>query len=119
MKRVAVSCLLIALTAGSAAAQIGGGLSRPPDPIDQARQRAMAPVPKLPPPQAPSERWVPERRVYSPEFQREVVVPGHYERRITDQQYSVPPQIIYGPRGENPIAIPGGQRPPADQRQGP
>ena len=114
-----MSIALVAITAGSASAQIGGSLGRPPDPIDQARQRALDPVPKLPPPQMPSERWVPERRTYSPEFQRDVVVPGHYEGRISDQQYSVPPQIIYGPRGENPITIPGGQRPPADLRQSP
>ena len=119
MKRVGVAMLLVVLGAASAAAQIGGGLTRPPDPIDQARQRAMTPVPKLPSPQPPSERWVPERRMYSPEYQRDVVIPGHYEGRITDQQYSVPPQIIYGPRGENPITIPGGQRPPADLRQSP
>ena len=119
MKSVAVFLVVIALTAGSAAAQIGGSLGRPPDPIDQARQRAMTPVPKLPPPQAPAERWVPERRIFSPEFQREVVVPGHYEGRISDQQYSVPPQTIYGPHGESPIVIPGGPRPPADQRQSP
>ena len=67
----------------------------------------------------PTQVWVPERRLYSPELGRELVVPGHYESRISDQQYSVPPITGYGPRGENPVLIPGGSRPPADVRQGP
>jgi hypothetical protein len=96
-----------------------GNLGRPPDAIDQARQRALAPVPRAPVPAAPVQRWVPERRLYSPELGREIVVPGHYETRISDQQYAVPPLTGYGPRGENPVFIPGGERPPANLRQGP
>jgi hypothetical protein len=94
-------------------------LGRPPDAIDQARQRALTPVPRTPAVAPPAQRWVPERRFYSPEFGREIVVPGHHERRISDQQYAVPPLTGYGPRGENPVFIPGGERPPADLRQGP
>ena len=89
------------------------------DPIEQARRRALAPVPKVTAPPAPTSVWVPERRYYSGELQREIVVPGHYETRITDQQSNVPPLTGYGPQGQNPVYIPGGQRPPADLRQGP
>jgi hypothetical protein len=94
-------------------------LARPPDAIDQARQRALTPVPRAPGIPVPAQRWVPERRFYSAELGREIVVPGHYETRITDQQYQVPPLTGYGPRGGNPVFIPGGPRPPADVRQGP
>jgi hypothetical protein len=94
-------------------------LARPPDAIDQARQRALAPVPRTPIAAPPAQVWVPERRFYSSELGRQIVVPGHYETRITDQQYAVPALTGYGPRGENPVPIPGGTRPPADLRQGP
>jgi hypothetical protein len=92
---------------------------RPADAIDQARRRALAPIPKAPGLPATADRWVPERRFYSSEYQREIVIPGHYESRITDQQYAVPPITGYGPSGQNPVFFPGGERPPADQRQGP
>jgi hypothetical protein len=95
------------------------GLGRPPDAIDQARQRALAPIPRTPGVPVPTQQWVPERRFYSPELGRELVVPGHYEGRLSGQQYSVPPMTGYGPQGQNPVAIPGGERPPADLRQGP
>lgn len=88
------------------------------DAIDQARQRALAPIPQAPGPPPPSDRWVPERRVFSSEYQREIIIPGHYESRITGQQYVVPPLTGYGTRGELPVVIPGGDRPPADQRPG-
>ena len=113
---IAPLVLLAAVSAAGAQSVIPG---RPPDPIDQARSRALAPVPKAPVQPSPSERFVPERRFYSPELGREIVVPGHYESRITDQQYVAPPLTGYGPRGERPVLIPGGPRPPADRRQGP
>src|SRR5262245_1875019 len=94
-------------------------LGRPPDVIDQARQRALAPIPQAPGIATPGERWVPERRFFSPQYGREIVVPGHYETRINDQQYAVPPVTGYGPQGQTPVFIPGGERPPADVRQGP
>ena len=107
---------LTSIPAGAPITSIPG---RSSDPIDQARRRALAPIPKAPGLPATADRWVPERRFYSSEYQREIVIPGHYERRITDQQYAVPPITGYGPSGQNPVFFPGGERPPADQRQGP
>ncbi|HEV8438710.1 MAG TPA: hypothetical protein VGT40_11490 [Methylomirabilota bacterium] len=92
---------------------------RPPSPIDQVREQALrrsAPLP-LPPP--PAERWVPERQLYVPEVGRPLVVPGHYERRISDQQYAVPTLPAYDITSGLTVVVPGGQRPPADLRQGP
>ena len=92
---------------------------RPPTPLDQVREQAMRRSPPLPLPPAPSERWVAERRVYAPELGREVVLPGHYERRISDQLYDVPTLPAYDITRGRTMIIPGGQRPPADLRQGP
>ena len=92
---------------------------RGPDAIDQARQRALAPIPQAPGlPPAPSNQWVPERRIFSSEYQREIIIPGHYESQLTGQQSTVPTLPGYGRRGELPVVIPGGNRPPADQRPG-
>jgi len=115
---------LILCALGVAAPAVAGAQSMPPlgrrpDVIDQARQRALAPVPQGPMTPAPGQTWVPERRFFSPQYGRELVIPGHYETRISPQQSAVPPITSYGPLGENPILIPGGDRPPADVRQGP
>ena len=92
---------------------------RGPDAIGQARQRALAPIPQAPGlPSAPSDQWVPERRVFSSEYQREIIIPGHYESQITGQQSTVPALPGYGTRGELPVVIPGGERPPPSQRPG-
>jgi hypothetical protein len=92
---------------------------RGPDAIDQARQRALAPIPQAPGlPAPPADQWVPERRVFSSEYQREIIIPGHYESQITGQQSTVPTLPGYGTGGQLPVVIPGGVRPPADQRPG-
>ena len=85
---------------------------RGPDAIDQARQRALAPIPQAPGlPAPPSDQWVPERRVFSSEYQREIIIPGHYESQLTGQQSTVPTLPGYGTRGELPVVIPGGVGP--------
>ncbi len=105
--------------------QIGGPAQgalqqlRPPSPLEQVREQALRRSPPLPLPAPPSERWVPDRRVRVPELGRDVLIPGHYERRITDQQYAVPPLPAFDIKGGGTVTIPGGQRPPADLRQGP
>lgn len=79
----------------------------------------MRPSPPLPLPAPPGKRWVPERRAYLPELGRNVLIPGHYERRISDQHYSVPPLGAYDIAGGGSVTIPGGERPPADLRRAP
>lgn len=120
---------LVVATAASAQVipppQIGGpaqgalGQLRPPSPIDQVREQSMRRLPPLPLPAPPSERWVPDRRVYAPELGRDLLIPGHYERRISDQQYVASPLPAYDTGSGFAVAIPGGARPPADLRQGP
>ena len=109
----------MAMGAGAAGAQGSLPSVRPPDAIDRARGMATKPLPGVPPPPPVEERWVPERRFYSPQLGQEVVVPGHYERRITDQQSQVPPlNAITRPDGRQ-IPIPGGEHPPAEIRSAP
>lgn len=91
----------------------------PPTPLEQVREQALRRSPPLPLPPAPAERWVPERQVFAPELGRMVLVPGHYERRISDQLYAVPTLPGYDIRGGMTIIVPGGERAPADLRQGP
>src|SRR5262245_41645074 len=96
ISRLALSTALVAgLLADSAdAARAQGRMPlptlRPPDAIDRAQGMATRPLPGAPPPAPVEERWVPERRLWSQELGTVVVVPGHYERRITDQRYRVP-----------------------------
>jgi hypothetical protein len=92
---------------------------RPPSPLDQVRESAMRRSPALPLPTPPAERWVPEQRVYAPEVGRNLVIPGHYERRISDQQYAVPPLPAYDVNSGTMVVLPAAQRPPANLSQGP
>jgi hypothetical protein len=134
MKPFVASLLVLAwsTTASMASAQtiaplrIGGPAQsalqqlHPPTPIEQVREQAMRRPAPLPLPEPAAERLVPERRLRLPEFgNREVVIPGHYERRISDQQYVVPTLPAYELNGGLAGIVPGGNRPPADVRQGP
>lgn len=104
---------------GPAVAQRALPLVRPPDAIDRAQGLATRPLPGTSPAPVVEERWVPERRFYSPRVGGQIVVPGHFERRITDQQYQVPPlNAITRPDGRQ-IPIPGREHPPADIRSAP
>ena len=91
----------------------------PPSPIEQVREQAMRQYPTPPAPAPPDEQWVPEQRTYSTELGRVVIIPGHYERRITDQQYAVPPLPAYDVNSGMTFTLPGGQRLPAELRPGP
>ena len=91
----------------------------PPSPLEQVRQQSMKQAPPLPPPAPPIEQWVAERQVFAPDLGRVVVVPGHYERRISDQLYSVPTLQVFDGTSGTPIIVPGSDRPPVDVRQGP
>jgi hypothetical protein len=116
--RRAIVIVSVLLAAAPAVAQgLPGG--RPPDAIDRARGLATQPFGTLPAPERPTERYVPPSRVYSPAQGREVLVPGHYERDVNGQRVVVPPLVTTTPDGRNPVVVPGGERPPLEQRGGP
>jgi hypothetical protein len=110
------SLLLVAAPTVSAQGLPGG---RPVDAIDRARGLATQPFGTPPPPTLPSERYVPPRRVYSPAQGRDVLVPGHYERDVNRQRVEVPPLVTTTPDGRNSTVVPGGERPPVEQRAAP
>jgi len=91
----------------------------PPSPLEQVTRQSLQQAPPLPPPTPQGEQWVPERQVFAPDLGRVVVVPGHYERRISDQLYSVPTLQVFDGTNGTPMIVPGSDRPPIDVRQGP
>ena len=118
MNIVGAALALGLLVLATAAAQgLPGG--RRPDAIDQARGLATQPFQTPTMPDRPAERWVSPRRVYSPELGRDVLVPGHYERDVNGQRVERPPLVITTPEGGSPTILPGGERPPVEQRGGP
>src|SRR5438309_1676601 len=66
--------------------------------LDQITNSVTRPVPTLPPPtgQLPSDVWVPDRIVPVPDQPGGLIVPGHWERRLSDHQNYVPP-LAAGP----------------------
>ncbi len=87
--------------------------------LQQVKATAMRPLPSVPAPAHPKEEWVPERRVWIPGLGVFATVPGHWERRISDTQSSVPALVIFRADDRSPLMIPPGERPSADIRSGP
>lgn len=100
--------------------QLGGGTpgSRA---IEQAERSATRSLPPLPP--APSPRpdmvWVPDRWVALPGRAPSVHVPGHWERRISEQEFHVPALTVCDPGNGACTTVPAGVRGPADTRREP
>jgi hypothetical protein len=86
--------------------------------INAASRRPIAVTPE-PVVVRPDTMWVPDRYVPIPGAQGGLVlVPGHWERRISDREVYVPPLPIANPAGGSQT-IPAGVHPPADQRLSP
>lgn len=86
--------------------------------LDRLESSLARPLPALPQPAEPRPDavWVPDRRVNLPGGKR-ALVPGHWERRVSDREVYVPPLVVC-PRGECTL-VPAGVRPPADVRRDP
>jgi hypothetical protein len=122
LPRLVGATWLVALAALPAAAQVPGlppSPARPVDPIERARSMSTAPRPSLGPAPQPAERWVPERRVTVPGTARQIVIPGHSERVLSDTQVVVPTLPVYGAGPGAPSHIYRHEAPPAEIRQGP
>lgn len=63
----------------------------------------------------PDVTWVPDRYVSAPGAPGGVLVPGHWERRVSDREVYAPPLAIDAPGGAAQT-VPAGVRPPAEQR---
>ena len=89
--------------------------------LDGLTHSVTRPLPTLPSPptgQHPADVWVPDRLVPIPGQAGGAMVPGHWERRISDREHYVPPLVIRTPDGRT-TTLPAGVAPPPDQRQGP
>lgn len=86
--------------------------------LDQLERAVTRPLPAVPPREvAPPDRvWVPDRYIAGPGGLTHV--PAHWERRITDREFHVPPLVACG--AERPcVLVPAGVRPPAEERPAP
>ena len=116
MKRLAVLIFLASSLLPLGSVEAGDAMAAA---LRQVRETAMRPVPSAPAPVAPREEWVPERRVWVPGLGVFAVVPGHWERRVSPTQSSVPSLTIFREADGAPLTVPGGERLPADLGSGP
>jgi hypothetical protein len=116
------------LSAGSVHAALGqmrapGGTTPGGAIFDRLNQSSTRPMPTTPAPtlRPPNETWVPDRYVQVPGADGQVLVPGHWERRLSDHEVYTPPLTgrATTPLGDGTINFPAGTRPPANERQYP
>ncbi len=104
---------LLMLQAGS-----GTGVSRAVDSINAASRQ---PIPTVGPREVtrPDTLWVPDRWIPAPGTGGAALVPGHWERRISDRESYVPPLTTVNPADGSLQVFPAGVRPPAEERREP
>jgi hypothetical protein len=88
--------------------------------FDRLRDSTTRPVPQTPPPtvRPPDMLWVPDRYVQVPGADTPMMVPGHWERRLSDHEVFTPPLTGRTSQGDI-ITFPAGTRPPVEERQAP
>jgi hypothetical protein len=88
--------------------------------FDQLNRSTTLPVPQVPSPAVPPpvDTWAPDRYVQTPQGDSSVLVPGHWERRLSDHEVYTPPLLGTTPNGDV-INFPAGVRPPVNERQAP
>ena len=96
----------------------GTGVSRA---VDQINAVSRAPVPAVGPREItrPDGVWVPDRWIPTPGAGGAALVPGHWERRISDRESWVPPLTGVNPADGSRAVYPAGVRPPAGERREP
>jgi hypothetical protein len=94
----------------------GGGI------FDRLREDTTRPMPTAPPPPPAPTRsdmiWVPDRSVPVPGVPGIVLVPGHWEQRLSDHEVYVPPLTGRTDDGGT-IQLPAGRQLPPDERVSP
>jgi hypothetical protein len=88
--------------------------------FDRLNSATTRPVPRVPPTtvRPPDMTWVPDRLVPVPGTSSQVLVPGHWERRLGDHEVYTPPLIGRSPSGDT-VQFPAGVQPPFNERQAP
>jgi hypothetical protein len=88
--------------------------------FDRLNSATTRPVPQTPAPvpTTPSDIWVPDRLVQVPGTDGQVMVPGHWERQLSDHQVYTPPLSGRATNGDI-VNFPAGTQPPAHERQAP
>ena len=88
--------------------------------FDHLNQSTRRPVPQVSSPKVPTPdmTWVPDRYVQLQGTDGLALVPGHWERRLSDHEVYAPPLLGRTPNG-NIITFPAGVRPPVNERQAP
>ena len=96
----------------------GTGLGRA---VDQITGASTAPVPTVAPRPVvrPDSVWVPDRYLPTPHTGGTVLVPGHWERRVSDHESYVPPLTTINPADGRLQTFPAGVRPRAEERTAP
>jgi hypothetical protein len=121
LRGVIISTVLVAQLGGGVRATPFRGTTPAGPALDRLERSVTRPVPTLPPPptgQSPADVWVPGRTVPVPDQPGGAIVPGHWERRLSDREHYVPPLTLTTPDGRV-FTTPGGVMPPPDQRQSP
>src|SRR5437870_2522119 len=67
----------------------------------------------------PYSVWVPDRYLSTPHTGGTVLVPGHWERRVSDHESYVPPLTTINPADGRLQTFPAGVRPRAEERTAP
>jgi hypothetical protein len=130
MRRGLVLLMVVTLASVSSMPAAFGQMRSPPGGttpggaiFDRLNQSSTRPTPTTPTPtvRAPNETWVPDRYVQVPGTDGQVLVPGHWERRLSDHEVYTPPLTgsATTPLGNGTINFPAGTRPPANERQFP
>jgi hypothetical protein len=88
--------------------------------FDRLNSATTRPIPQTPAPVAatPSDTWVPDRFIQVPGLDSQVLVPGHWERRLSDHQVYTPPLAGRATNGDI-VNFPAGTQPPVNERQAP
>jgi hypothetical protein len=104
---------LLMLHAGS-----GSGTSRA---VDQINAMSRAPIPTVGPRKVvrPDSVWVPDRWIPAPATGGAALVPGHWERRLSEHESYVPPLTAVNPADGSQTVYPAGVRPRAEERREP
>ncbi len=107
------------LAGGLLVLQAGGGTATSRA-VDRINAMSRGPVPTVAPGAAvrPDSVWVPDRFIPLAAG-GQALVPGHWERRISDHEFYAPPLTAVNPADGSRSVYPAGVRPPAEERREP